>query len=227
MALASACTGASDNGPLDGGGDAPRLTGALTSFDSCDEALSELKAKAMDHLEAGGFGFGDAEASAEGGSTQQDKGAAPEASSDGGTGYSGTNVQEQGVDEPDVVKTDGDRIISLSRGRLYVADADGEEFTGSVELGDGDDYGPNAQLLLYEDRVLVISPYSTGRIPEEWEKDDRRVSSATTLTLVDLSTSDPKVINDFTIDGSFVDARSIEKMSRVVVASNQIGRAHV
>ena len=38
-----------------------------------------------------------------------------------GVDYSGTNVQVLGVDEPDMVKTDGERIVVLSEGMLIVA----------------------------------------------------------------------------------------------------------
>src|SRR5206468_1123123 len=45
--------------------------------------------------------------------------------------FSGTNVQEAGIDEPDVVKTDGKRIYALSNGRLYVVDAKDPKILGS------------------------------------------------------------------------------------------------
>ena len=37
-----------------------------------------------------------------------------------GVDYSTTNVQEQGVDEPDIVKTDGEKIVALANGKLRV-----------------------------------------------------------------------------------------------------------
>ncbi|ADD45667.1 beta-propeller domain-containing protein [Stackebrandtia nassauensis] len=223
IAFTAACTSSQGGGgTIEGDGGAPRLSGALTSFDSCDEALEELKAKAKADLEASGFGgyTTDEEARAEDGSGQ-DKAAGPsDSNSESGGDHSGTNVQEEGVDEPDIVKTDGERIVSLSQGRLWVVDAEDEDFSGSVKIAEAEEYGSGATLLLHGDRALVISPYSTQSIPEEWKKEDSYTPSATTLTLVDLSTSDPKVINDYTIEGSFVDARSVEEMSRVVISSN-------
>ena len=41
----------------------------------------------------------------------------------GHAGYSGTNTHEAGVDEPDLVKTDGRRIVTVSGGALRVVDA--------------------------------------------------------------------------------------------------------
>src|SRR5687768_3959928 len=37
-------------------------------------------------------------------------------------GFSRTNVQEAGVDEPDVVKTDGGHLFALARGALQAVD---------------------------------------------------------------------------------------------------------
>src|SRR4249919_90427 len=60
--------------------------------------------------------------------------AAPESA---GTDYSTTNNQEEGVDEPDVVKTDGQRIYAIAGGRLYIVDARSPRLLGSLTLGEG------------------------------------------------------------------------------------------
>ena len=39
-----------------------------------------------------------------------------------GVDYSGTNVQEEGVDEPDLVKTDGKTVFAVWNGRLNAVD---------------------------------------------------------------------------------------------------------
>ena len=50
--------------------------------------------------------------------------AAPEAAA-AGADFSSTNVQEAGVDEPDIVKTNGKRIFALAKNRLYAIDIAG------------------------------------------------------------------------------------------------------
>lgn len=50
------------------------------------------------------------------------------------TSYSGTNVQEQGVDEADIVKTDGEYIYALGEDEIRVVDAANMKLTGSVRL---------------------------------------------------------------------------------------------
>jgi uncharacterized secreted protein with C-terminal beta-propeller domain len=64
--------------------------------------------------------------------------------------YSGTNDYETGVDEPDLVKTDGRRIITVASGILQVIDVASRTVTGRLDLnvtGDGIAYQP-ANLLL-------------------------------------------------------------------------------
>src|SRR4051794_12456497 len=85
---------------------------------------------------------------------------APQASGDaaGGAGtgadFSTTNVQEQGVDEPDIVKTNGNVIFAVVNGWLHAVDARGAEpkLLDTLELDPG--YGH--ELLLHGDRLLVV-----------------------------------------------------------------------
>ena len=75
--------------------------------------------------------------------------------------YSGTNTHEAGVDEPDLIKTDGRRIVTVSAGVLRVVDAASRSLRGFAELSDGADpndpfrYAP-ADLLLAGDHALVL-----------------------------------------------------------------------
>jgi hypothetical protein len=64
-------------------------------------------------------------------------------------------VQEVGVDEPDLVKTDGERILALAQGKLHFVDTSGvsPQKRGSLELGDG---GWDAQMFMHEDRALLL-----------------------------------------------------------------------
>src|SRR4051794_40899763 len=63
-------------------------------------------------------------------------GAAPQDAAGGEGGFSGTNVQEAGVDEPDVVKTDGKRAFAVTDGMLRVIDLTGAapRVTGTLKL---------------------------------------------------------------------------------------------
>ena len=73
-----------------------------------------------------------------------------------GTSFSTTNNQEPGIEEPDVVKTDGSTIFAVEQGTLYAVLAGGPapHLAGSLPLGST---GYGAQLLLRGSRLLVIS----------------------------------------------------------------------
>ena len=51
--------------------------------------------------------------------------AAREAAPKQGVDFSGTNVQEEGVDEPDIVKTNGNTLFAVANGKLNAVDVSG------------------------------------------------------------------------------------------------------
>lgn len=73
-----------------------------------------------------------------------------------GTDFSGTNVQVQGVDEPDVVKTDGERVFALKNNDFYYVtptrNGMGGKVVANITL-------PSfaSEMLFYGDYVVVIS----------------------------------------------------------------------
>lgn len=129
-------------------------------------------------------------------------------------GYSGTNVHEAGVDEPDLVKTDGRRIVTLNGNRLRVIDVRSREITASLKLP-GNGYA--SQLLLHGDRALVFTTsgwhghFSDGPGPA-------RRGYESKLVLVDL-VGGARVIGTLDVDGSYVDARATGPAARVVLRS--------
>ncbi|MEA2479367.1 MAG: hypothetical protein QOJ07_1289 [Thermoleophilaceae bacterium] len=126
-----------------------------------------------------------------------------------------TNVQEQGVDEPDIVKTDGKTIFALENGRLNAVDARASEtrLLSSLEL---DGYGQD--MLLHGDRLLVIgyTDFGTaagGILTPYWR-------GGTLLTEIDVS--DPtamKVVRTQSIAGDYRAARLNGDTARVVTTS--------
>ena len=85
-----------------------------------------------------------------------------------GEDYSGTNVQEEGVDEADVVKTDGERVLVAMNGELHLLDTStaAPAIIESVTLP----AGYNHELFLSGDRVLVIGeadPYAIEELDVE------------------------------------------------------------
>ena len=73
--------------------------------------------------------------------------------------FSGTNVQEAGVDEPDIVKSDGRRIVAIVNAQLLVIDVTGPApvIRGRLALE-----GSGHQLLVRGDTALVTATVAPG-----------------------------------------------------------------
>ena len=193
----------------------------LVSFDSCAEALAELRAAAVASVGPYGFDgnsgwFGErlavgADSAARGALAA----AVPE---DAGPGYSTTNNHEAGADEPDLVKTDGRRIVTVTGCVLRVVDPTSRRITGKIELaGDNEVQGwVEHRLLLLGDRALVLGE----DLPDpavSWAR-TMRPAGAARLVLVDLA-GPPRVLGTYRIQGSTLDARLTGNTARVVVRS--------
>ncbi|HZN76568.1 MAG TPA: beta-propeller domain-containing protein [Micromonosporaceae bacterium] len=210
----------------------------LVAFTSCDDALGKLKQAAKEYIGPYGFGSG-GRAVDLGGGFARDGAVPPAAAAEGGksnaepgpsTGgvpnYSGTNTHEAGVDEPDLVKTDGRRIVTVSGGVLRVIDASAKQVTGSLDLRqDRNDplIWSGADLLLAGDRALVLINggyfvQRPGVIIDDGPVADPAQFAGPRLLLVDLAGS-PRVIGSYTVDGNLVDARQVGATVRVVVRS--------
>ena len=151
-----------------------------------------------------------------------------DASSDTTT-FSGTNVQEAGIDEPDLVKTDGRHVYAAVDGRLRVVDVSGgaPRVVATLALGEGYAH----QLLLRGPRLLVLSTVSAP-IPVDVMTPGPRAAataaiapapgrSTTVLTEIDVTDSaQPKVARTMMLDGEYVDARLSGGTARVVVSSS-------
>ena len=74
-----------------------------------------------------------------------------------GSGPTGTNLQEQGVDEPDLAKLRDGRLVVLTGNRLKVVSAEAQpRLLGSLTMPGDQAYG--GELLLVGDRAVVIVP---------------------------------------------------------------------
>jgi hypothetical protein len=189
----------------------------LVAFGSCDDLLAGLRAAAKGTVTeyglpgamGSGFATGSGSREALAAPGQAVDGAAPAAKAavpDGaaGTTHSDTNTAEPGVDEPDLVKTDGKRIVVVTGGVLRVVDPRGRTVTGTLSLGEG---GYATDLLLAGDRALLLM--SSGGIDDV---------AGPRLVLVDVSGA-PRILSSYAMDGSLVDARQVGGVVRVVLRS--------
>ena len=164
-----------------------------------------------------------------------------------GADYSGTNVQVEGVDEADIVKTDGRSIIGISNsGELWIADVTQPvpRLRGRLTLRDGD----FLELYLEGDRVFAIGSSSVGINPPgsgglyfsrtqsdiegDMEIDDPGSAAAATvpqfqfedavvITEIDIADLDnPRIMRHLRVEGRYISSRSADGYARVVVSSS-------
>ncbi len=153
--------------------------------------------------------------------------AAPAAAAETGPADSPTNVQEQGVDEPDIVKSAGSTLFTVDGNLLRAVDTgDGTpSLQGSVELPRGPANAPVAdyQLLVAGDRLLAIG--SSYGYPVAIEDDvgivapDVAYPGRPRTMVAEVDISDPAamaVSRTMAFDGSYVDARLTGSTVRLV-----------
>ena len=75
--------------------------------------------------------------------------------------YSKTNIQVEGVDEADIIKTDGDYIYSISGNNVIITNAKDPKDTKIETKINGEKNVPT-DLLLYKDKLVVISTEVTN-----------------------------------------------------------------
>ena len=205
-------------------------TAALQPFDSCNDFLDYVKKHAIEQVGPyglGGYGgdwgeefmFTQVSASIAEGDARLRGGPVE------GVDYSGTNVQVAGVDEPDIVKTDGERIFVVAQGRLFWIDASGTpEIVASIPLD-----GWGHQLLLSGDRLLVMTSgggYSIEPFVGRGFAPDIVGPHSQSVVLTEVDVSDPasmEAVRTLMHDGTILSSRMTDGSIRVVVRSGPTG----
>ena len=90
----------------------------------------------------------------------------------GGGDYSSTNIQVEGVDESDIVKTDGDYVYTIFAGTaVKVIDIrNPQKMKVAAEIKQDDEYYPS-QLFLHDDLLIVLGD-KMKHYPEESDNMD-------------------------------------------------------
>ncbi len=202
----------------------------LQAASSCDALLDHYVDNAVELVTPWGLGGGGGIFTLEGddmaGVDQAEslEQAATATASDAGSDFSTTNVQEDGVDEPDTVKTDGTRIVTITEGRVEVVDVASAEVVGSVRL-DEEFWG--GELLMAGDDLLVMATTGSGwGGPMPADRSPAFPVQRTTITRIDLTEpADPTVVGTATIEGSYRSARMVDGTVRLVIESQPTGLA--
>lgn len=125
-----------------------------------------------------------------------------------GPSATGTNVQEIGIDEPDVAKLAGSVLFVVEGGELLTFEVGGTE---PVEIGSlGVEARGASDLLLAGDRVIVIG--------EHYDRDEG--NPLTTLTEVDVSDpAAPVALSETELEGGQVSSRLTGETARLVLSA--------
>ncbi len=232
--LAGACTSDGDSaGSVDLDGDDVVLTSAsLSTAGSCDELLDLLIAEGVERVGPYGFGQGgywgieeDAMAMEESGDFDAvdgaiaDDSATAEGSATGGDGgFSGTNNQEVGVDEPDIVKTDGERLVVSNGNTLRVIDVATDELIRTIDLGD--DTWVERFFLSGDSAIVMTTTWS--EVPLAASTSDAislpHGLNVARLTEVDLDTGE--TLGSVEFEGWILSARDTDGTIRVAVSTD-------
>jgi len=237
------------------------LTSGLATFDDCDALLTHLRTEGAERVGPWGFNGGgyigmptpmgiagddamdEAEMVEESADFAADA-AAPTSSTTAqaerasgefveGEDFSGTNNQEAGVDEPDYVKTDGERIYTVTNGTLTITDAnDGDPVVrGSIFTG-----WDTRDMLIVGERIFVIGTTWGDPGYDIALEDDAEASFADSEVVdgpayygpqvqvieVDMSDVDELAITaELKVDGHYLSARLIDGKINVALQSDQ------
>ncbi len=211
-------------GPRLVGGDGPGAPGGagggvayaaepLTAFGDCDAVLGYFKKEAPDYLiERARLALADTSA---GGAESEPRPPAAREDASGsesaGPDHSSTNVAEAGVDEPDVIKTDGKIIVAVARGRVHVIGARSGRMSTLSTLPDTD----VRNVLLAGTRLLVFTEQRPGGVVPQARSGAQRQY----LSLYDLAAPrTPKRVATLAVEGQVLDARLVGAQVRIATA---------
>ena len=222
-AAPTSVAGAEPEGSLPMPGDVPAGgfgRSRLVFFDDCADLLGHLQAKTLERVTAWGLGGGPvwgpvwgpfpvAREDSVGGAPLST--AAPMADGESnaapttmvqGVDYSGTNTQEAGVDEGDVVETNGTHVFVASQYGVRVVEVAAATVVAQVKVPAG-----SHELLLDGTRLVVVT-----RQANQWQE--------TVVSVVDVTDpAAPKVLGRHHLEGSLTASRSADGIVRVVLTS--------
>jgi hypothetical protein len=201
----------------------------LVQYKSCAELETDLKQMVTYEIwadidRAGYWGRGGVDdAAGEGDASPTSGGGRQE-----GVDFSGTNNQEEGVDEADFVKTDGYHIYTLNGNRLHIMGVPefGQLTAESVTKIEG--YPRQMLLDSKQNRLVVFSQINTYSLPAghplrqlvgKSDNDDGwhwRINQLSKITVLDITNrSKPQLVREVFYEGWYQTARKVDSSIRL------------
>ncbi len=215
-------------------GDEIILTAGLETVGDCDALLARLINEGLERVGPYGFGSGyfwgpgilegdrdlaaAGDDSAGGPATTVVASEPSQGGADGQDGFSQTNTQEVDVDEADIVKTDGTRLIVVAEGTVRVLDITGSQpsLVHTIDIGD---FG-GGELFINGDQALLMGT-SWSQVPIMRADAARSIrpegEEITRITTIDLN--DGTVGRTIEFVGRYLSAREADGSVRVVIAA--------
>ncbi len=197
----------------------------LVAFRSCGELLGYAKSRVARSVGPWGLGGAVGTGVVPPGGPVPVAAAAKDGSPQQGVDFSGTNVQEEGVDEPDLVKTNGTTLFAVGNGRLNAVDVSAARprLLDTLKL----DAGWSHELLLHGDRLLVLSRGGYWAEPMPALAARMMPYAPAQSVLAEVDVSNPKalrLVRTLTLDGAYVAARLVGGSARIVASSQMPGK---
>ena len=185
----------------------------LRFFAECPDLLSYMQTEALKRVTAwgleggpfyygGGVGMPVMETAASTAPSAAGGDMAPAPAGTAAPNFSGTNTQEVGVDEGDIVETDGTQVFVASQDGVRIVDVADAAVTAKLDLPDG-----SHQLLLDGTRLLVATqPYN---------------GIDTVVSLYNVSdVTAPVLLHRSHLEGRLIATRAIDGTARLVLTSS-------
>ena len=196
----------------------------LVPLADCDAVLNYYKENALKEvtpwgLGDGGYRFGPAVDFLDAEEAVLATDASKSQPSSGEPGYSTTNIQVEGVDEADIVKTDGDYIYVLSDQTLKIID---------IRQGSGDNPpGIIAEVgidFYATDMLLSLKPEGEDNLSDTLVIVGQEGWYQLRLVQVNIDNREsPKMTADFVIDGNYAGIRLAANIVRLATTSQPLG----
>jgi uncharacterized secreted protein with C-terminal beta-propeller domain len=148
--------------------------------------------------------------------------------------YTETNNQVQGVDEADIVKTDGYYIYVLKRNcssSYYDSSCYSDNNKDSLiifssypvvntqELSRISIDGASHEMFIYNDYAIIFSSISSSELPQEVIKNNY-IYSWLKITIIDIKDrKNPKILREIINDGSYVTSRLVNDTMHIITKS--------
>lgn len=133
----------------------------------------------------------------------------------GAADYSGTNVQVEGVDEADIVKTDGSYIYLVNGRRVVIAKAypaEDMQITASLDFTGNNSFSPLEMYVDGQDMIVIgyVNRYAAGPEPYIDIYPPAYYRSTVKAIIYDISDkTNIKQVRELELDGSYVSSRKI------------------